>query len=37
MITFLTGMVAILAGVAFSFLDAKRGYEIVQFDVLVDE
>lgn len=37
MITFLTGMVAILAGVIFSFLDAKRGYEIVQFDVLVDE
>jgi hypothetical protein len=37
MIAFLTGMLAILAGVVFSFLDAKRGYEIVQFDVLVDE
>lgn len=37
MIAFLMGMVAILAGVVFSFLDAKRGYEIVQFDVLVDE
>jgi hypothetical protein len=35
-IVFLAGMVAILAGVIFSFLDAKRGYEIVQFDVLVD-
>ncbi len=37
MIVFLMGMMAILAGVGFSFLDAKRGYEIVQFDVLVDE
>jgi hypothetical protein len=37
MVAFLIGMVAILAGVACSFLDAKRGYEIVQFDVLVDE
>lgn len=37
MIAFLVGMVAILAGVVFSFLDAKRGYEIVRFDVLVDE
>lgn len=37
MIAFLVGMTAILAGVIFSFLDAKRGYEIVQFDVLVDE
>jgi len=36
MIAFLAGMVTILAGVVFSFLDAKRGYEIVQFDVLVD-
>jgi len=37
MIAFLIGMVVILAGVAFSFLDAKRGYQIVRFDVLVDE
>ncbi|MGA3244178.1 MAG: DUF2721 domain-containing protein [Bacteroidota bacterium] len=37
MIAFLVGMMAILAGVIFSFLDAKRGYEIVRFDVLVDE
>jgi len=37
MIAFLMGMVAILAGIVFSFLDARRGYEIVQFDVLVDE
>jgi hypothetical protein len=36
MIAFLAGMVTILAGVVFSFLDAKRGFEIVQFDVLVD-
>jgi len=36
-IAFLAGMCAILAGVAFSFLDAKRGYEIVKFDVLADE
>jgi hypothetical protein len=37
MIAFLVGMVAIMAGVVFSFLDAKRGYEIVRFDVLVDD
>ena len=37
MIAFLIGMIAILAGVIFSFLDAKQGYEIVRFDVLVDE
>ena len=37
MIAFLMGLVVILAGVLFSFLDAKKGYEIVQFDVLVDE
>jgi hypothetical protein len=37
MIAFLVGMVVILAGVVFAFLDAKRGYEIVRFDVLVDE
>ncbi len=37
MIAFLAGLMAILAGVAFSFLDAKRGFEIVQFDVVVDD
>ena len=36
MIAFLVGMATIFAGVIFSFLDAKHGYEIVQFDVLVD-
>jgi hypothetical protein len=30
-------MVIILTGVVFAFLDAKHGYEIVRFDVLVDE
>ena len=37
MIAFLAGLLTILGGVAFSFLDAKRGFEIVQFDVVVDE
>ena len=37
MITFLVGLLVILAGVVFAFLDAKHGYEIVRFDVLVDE
>ena len=37
MVTFLLGMVMVLGGIVFSFLDAKRGYEIVRFDVLVDE
>lgn len=37
MITFLVGLAIILAGVVFAFLDAKHGYEIVRFDVLVDE
>jgi hypothetical protein len=36
-VAFLIGMCTILAGIAFSFLDAKRGYEIVKFDVLVDD
>lgn len=36
-IAFLTGMLVVFAGVVFSLLDAKRGYEIVRFDVLVDE
>ncbi len=37
MITFLIGMSGVFVGVVFSFLDARRGYEIVRFDVLVDE
>jgi hypothetical protein len=37
MIPFLVGMTVVLAGIVFSFMDAKRGYEIVRFDVLVDE
>ena len=37
MVIFLVGLVAVLVGVAFSFLDAKKGFEIVQFDVLADE
>ena len=36
-IAFLTGLVAVLVGVVFSFLDAKTGFEIVQFDVQADE
>ena len=34
---FLLGMVTVLVGVLYSFLDAKRGYEISRFDVRVDE
>ena len=34
---FLMGMVSVFIGVLHSFLDAKRGYEVVRFDVLVDE
>ncbi len=37
MIAFLVGLLIILIGVTFAFLDAKHGYEIVRFDVLVDE
>ncbi len=37
MVAFLMGLLVILAGVVFAFLDAMRGYEIVRFDVLVDE
>jgi putative Mn2+ efflux pump MntP len=36
-IAFLSGMVVVLLGVVYSFLDARRGYEIVRFDVLADE
>jgi hypothetical protein len=37
MIVFLFGMVVVFAGVIYSFLDAKKGFEIVRFDVMVDE
>ncbi|HTY35940.1 MAG TPA: DUF2721 domain-containing protein [Bacteroidota bacterium] len=37
MIAFLAGLTTILAGVVFSFLDAKRGFEIVRFDVAADD
>jgi hypothetical protein len=37
MIAFLLGMVVVFAGVMYSFLDAKKGFEIVRFDVKVDE
>ena len=37
MVVFLVGMAAVLAGIVFSFLDAKKGFEIVQFDVQADE
>jgi hypothetical protein len=36
-IAFLLGMVVVFAGVIYSFLDAKKGFEIVRFDVMVDE
>jgi len=36
-IAFLLGMVVVFAGVVYSFLDAKKGFEIVRFDVMVDE
>lgn len=36
-IAFLTGVVAVLVGVVYAFLDAKTGYEIVHYDVLADE
>ncbi len=35
--SFLLGMATAFVGVLYSFLDAKRGYEIVRFDVQVDE
>lgn len=34
---FLLGMIAMFLGAIFAFLDAKRGYDIVQYDVRVDE
>jgi 4-amino-4-deoxy-L-arabinose transferase-like glycosyltransferase len=37
MIAFLIGLLVVFAGVVFSLVDAKRGYEIVRFDVQVDE
>jgi 4-amino-4-deoxy-L-arabinose transferase-like glycosyltransferase len=36
-IAFLLGMLVVFAGVVHSFLDAKKGFEIVRFDVMVDE
>jgi hypothetical protein len=36
-IAFLVGMMVVFAGVIYSFLDAKKGFEIVRFDVMVDE
>ncbi|MBM4162293.1 MAG: DUF2721 domain-containing protein [Ignavibacteria bacterium] len=36
-LTFLVGMVSVFAGVLYSFLDTKKGYEVVRFDVQVDE
>lgn len=37
MVLFLLGMTLVLCGVGFSFLDTKRGYDIVVYDVKVDE
>jgi len=37
MVMFLVGLIAVLSGIGFSFLDAKKGFEIVQFDVQADE
>ena len=37
MIAFLFGMAVVLAGVTYSFRDAKKGFEVVRFDVMVDE
>lgn len=34
---FLLGIIAMLLGALFAFLDAKRGYDIVQYEVRVDE
>ena len=36
-IAFLLGMMMVFAGVIYSMLDAKKGFEIVRFDVMVDE
>jgi hypothetical protein len=36
-VAFLLGMVVVFVGVVYSFLDARKGFEIVQFDVMVDE
>lgn len=35
--SFLIGMVMLIGGVGFAFLETKKGYEIVQFEVLADE
>jgi hypothetical protein len=34
---FLLGMVGALVGVVYSFLDAKKGFEVVRYDVSADE
>lgn len=34
---FLLGMISMFLGAIFAFLDAKRGYDIVQYDVRVEE
>jgi hypothetical protein len=36
-IPFLLGLVVVFVGVVYSFLDAKKGFEVVRFDVMVDE
>lgn len=36
-IAFLTGVVSVLVAVIYAFLDARKAYEIIEFDVLADE
>jgi len=36
-IAFLLGLIVVCAGVIYSFLDAKEGFEIVRYDVMVDD
>ena len=36
-VAFLSGVIAVLAGILYTFLDAKKAYEIVHFDVLAEE
>lgn len=35
--SFLTGMIAVFAGIIFAMLETKRGYEIVKYEVEADE
>lgn len=37
LVTFLFGVMIVLCGVVYAFLDARRGFEIVRFDVLAEE